>query len=240
MCTIIGVIDPNSLIKVIFMVNRDKPVDKPFTGEDLRIMDEKIVGVYDYRSKGIASGFSLKSGVYGAVANILGYMTENSRGVLLYKALAYSTTLKDAINILYDEAKTGKYSAAVYVLGDENNLVKIENFKENISIKRSNKLMIATNFLESLDSNYYAKDSIERMNIALDYLSVKNEYTLNDFLILAKYHGKTASICRHGNKGQTLSSTIYIMDKNKKLFVKYAKGNPCTIPHKEFMFSIKD
>ncbi len=239
MCTIVGAIDPNSSTKVIFMVNRDKPADKPFTGEDLRIIDEEIVGVYDYRSKGIASGFSLKSRIYGAVANILGYVTENSRGVLLYKVLAYSTTLEDAVNILYSEAKTGKYSAAVYVLGNENNLVKIENFKENISIKRSNKLMIATNYLESLNSNYHAKGSIERMNIALNYLSTKHEYTLDDFLILARYHGKTTSICRHNNEGQTLSSTIYIMDKNKKLLVNYAKGNPCNTPYKEFVFQLK-
>ncbi|MGC9165452.1 MAG: hypothetical protein ACP5GU_06985 [Thermoprotei archaeon] len=96
MCTIVGVINPNSSTKAIFMVNRDKPADKPFTGEDLHIIDEKIVGVYDYRSKGIASGFSLKSGVYGAVANILGYITENSRGILLYKALAYSALLHNS------------------------------------------------------------------------------------------------------------------------------------------------
>jgi len=239
MCTIVGVIDPNSSIKIIFMVNRDKPRDKPFTGEDLRIIDEKIVGVYDYRSGGIASGFSLESGIYGAVANIPGYVTENSRGVLLFKVLAYSSTLKETVNILYDEVKSGKYSAAIYVLGDRDQLVKIENFREKVNIKWSNKIMIVTNFPEFFNINY-SNDSIERMNVVSDYLSKKHEYTLNDFLTLAKYHGGTASICRHDNEGQTLSSTIYVIDKNENLLINYAKGNPCIVPYKQFMFQLKN
>lgn len=238
-CTIVGVIDPNSSVKVIFMANRDKPRDKPFTGEDLRIIDGKIIGVYDYRSGGIASGFSLESGIYGAVANIPGYITESSRGALLLKVLAYSSTLKETINILHDEVKSGKYSAAIYVLGDRNQLVKIENFKEKVSIKWSNKIMIATNSSEFFNISR-ARDSVERMNIVSDYLSKKHEYTLDDFLVLAKYHGGTASICRHDSEGQTLSSTIYVIDKNENLFVNYARGNPCTVPYKQLTFQLKN
>ncbi len=237
MCTIIGIIDPNPLTKIAFMSNRDKPSDKPYEGEDFRIIDDKIVGVYDYRSKGLASGFSLETKIYGAVANLLGYVTEYSRGVLLYKILQQASTLNEAIELIYNEIKTGKYSAAIYVLGDKNNLVKIENFKTYVNIKWFKKNIVVTNVLENSNLSYYTENSKERAEFALRYLSEKHEITLDDLMNLARYHGGIASICRHDINGQTLSSTIYALNKEGKLIVKYSKGNPCITEYSQFIFN---
>ncbi|MCP8320335.1 MAG: hypothetical protein H3Z52_05280, partial [archaeon] len=65
MCTIVAILRPNIEDRLLFLENHDK-VDADYLGEDVRLIDEnKVVALFDYRSKGIVCGFSLKAKIFG-------------------------------------------------------------------------------------------------------------------------------------------------------------------------------
>src|SRR5579885_3544774 len=76
MCSIIAA-NRQKEMELIFLENRDRPKEL-FIGNDVRKIGD-VVGVYDFRAQGIACGYSLKTGVAGGVANILGYYGKKSR-----------------------------------------------------------------------------------------------------------------------------------------------------------------
>ena len=82
MCSIIAANRQGDL-DLVFLENRDRPKEL-FIGNDIRRIGD-VIGIYDFRAKGIASGYSLESETAGGVANILGYTGSKSRGAVLLR-----------------------------------------------------------------------------------------------------------------------------------------------------------
>ena len=69
MCSIIAA-NHQDKFDLLFFENRDRPKEL-FIGNDIRRIGD-VIGIYDFRAKGIACGYSEASGVAAGVANILG------------------------------------------------------------------------------------------------------------------------------------------------------------------------
>jgi len=215
MCTIITVLNQK---ETIFIHNRDRPIEG-FYGHDLRIIDKKIVGIYDFRSKGIACGINLNTGIYGGVANVLGYIGKKSRGILLLNALSYGKELKDVIGFMIDEIKTGNYSSANYLIGNRERIFVIENFSDNYNIYEVRDKVVITNHFKELKQGYINEEDIKRKKYVEEILNIEDEEAI---LKIPLIH-KPIPICRHG---KTLSSFIAILnDKGYEIF--YKLGYPC-------------
>jgi len=233
---------PNSKDRLLFLENHDK-VDAVYLGEDVRLIDEnKVVALFDYRSKGIVCGYSLKAEIFGGVANVPGFKGLMSRGVLLKEVLSGSKDLDDAIRMIKDKLRSGLYSSANYVLGDLEGIFRIENFDGKLYISKANSVVI-TNRFHHIDfkpekdlHQRIIKNSLKRENYIQSYMQ-KRELTIEDIFRIAKHHGERDSICRHGGFDTlTLSSVIFHLENDLQPKILYIIGNPCENQYNEFKF----
>ncbi|MGB9659614.1 MAG: carcinine hydrolase/isopenicillin-N N-acyltransferase family protein [Nitrososphaerales archaeon] len=233
---------PNSKDRLLFLENHDK-VDAVYLGEDVRLIDEnKVVALFDYRSKGIVCGYSLKAEIFGGVANVPGFKGLMSRGVLLKEVLSCSKDLDDAIKMIKDKLRSGRYSSANYVLGDLERIFRIENFDGKLYISKANSVVI-TNRFHHIDfkpkkdlHQRIIENSLKRENYIQSYMQ-KRELTIEDIFRIAKYHGERDSICRHGGFDTlTLSSVIFHLENDLQPKILYIIGNPCENQYNEFKF----
>jgi hypothetical protein len=207
-------------LSLVFFENRDRPKEL-FIGNDIRRIDH-VVGIYDFRARGIACGYSLKSGTGGGVANISGYSGEKSRGVILLRALEDGRSARDAAQIIKREVSSGDYGSARYVLCDEKSIVSIENFgtKVHLSEDQRNKFVVTANNFHNLREGKKHENSVLRER----YLkTLGRNITEQGILKLAVRH-RNPAICRHG---RTLSSFIVFKKRGEKPRILYALGEPC-------------
>ncbi|MEM2955585.1 MAG: carcinine hydrolase/isopenicillin-N N-acyltransferase family protein [Nitrososphaerales archaeon] len=242
MCTIFAMLRPNSKDRLLFLENHDK-VDVVYLGEDVRLIDEnKVVALFDYRSKGIVCGYSLKTKIFGGVANVPGFKGSMSRGVLLKEVLSGSKDLDDAISMIKDKLRSGLYSSANYVLGDLERIFRIENFDGKLYISKANSVIV-TNRFHHIDfkpekdlHQRIIENSLRRENYIQSYMQ-KGELTIKDIFRIAKHHGERDSICRHGGFDTlTLSSVIFHLENDLQPKILYIIGNPCENQYNEFKF----
>jgi hypothetical protein len=222
MCSIIAA-NRQKEMELIFLENRDRPKEL-FIGNDVRKIGD-VVGVYDFRAQGIACGYSLKAGVAGGVANILGYYGKKSRGVLLLNALQSGCSAKDVREIIEQEVSSGEFSSATYVICDKDSIFRIESFgKEVTSLAQGSakKFVVTTNHFHRLKNGKKSKDSILREK----YLKLlgNGRITKEKVLKLATRH-RNPAICRHG---KTLASfAVFKRKEEQGAQILYSIGEPC-------------
>ena len=197
-----------------------------FTGNDIRKLAE-VVGIYDYRSRGIAAGYSLDSETAGGVANILGYSGPKSRGTILLHALQNGKSANDVAKIIKSEVAGGDYSSAIYVICDKKNIINIENFgrKVHVANNERKKFVVTTNHFRHLGEGARQENSVLREKYLKTLGSVNEESVLK----LATRH-RNPAICRHG---KTLSSFAVNKRKNDIPRILYSTREPCR-GYKEF------
>ncbi|MEM3382689.1 MAG: hypothetical protein QXL52_01680 [Nitrososphaerales archaeon] len=243
MCTIFVALRPNSNDRLIFLENHDK-VDNEYLGEDVRLIDEnKVIALFDYRSKGIVCGYSLKANIFGGLANVPGFKGSMSRGVLLKEVLSSSKDIDDALDIIEEKLKSGLYSSANYVLGDLERIFRIESFGEKLYISKASSRVIITNRFNKIDfkpkSDIHSRiieNSLRRENYIESYIKRK-ELTIDDIFKIARYHKEGESICKHGGlETSTLSSMIFHLKNDLQPKILYLIGKPCENNYNEFKF----
>lgn len=225
MCTLLALLHPNPHYRLLFLENRDRPVEG-YQGGDFRILEPNHVAVvYDFRSQGIVCGYAAATGVYGGLTNVLGYVGRQSRGVLLKDVLTQSANLLAAIRHLASEAATGRYSPANYVLGDDHELYRIENYARDIHISRSRVRQVATNHFRYLPRGKRLVSSVERERFVTEFVVDQPNPSVTDLRRLAARHGDGGAICRHGH---TLASAMFAVATGKqRVVVRYKIGHPC-------------
>jgi len=226
LCSIIAANHQGEL-DLVFFENRDRPKEL-FIGNDIRQIQD-VIGIYDFRAKGMACGYSIQSETAGGVANILGYTGSKSRGVILLRALEEAKSAKDAGRIIREEVSGGDYSSARYVLCDGNSIVSLENFgtKVHLSEDQRKRFLVTANHFRNLRSGMRHESSVLREK----YLkTIGSNITEKSILRLATRH-RNPAICRHG---RTLSSFIVFKNHNpKQSRILYSLGEPCK-GYKEF------
>lgn len=224
MCTIICKYNPSHEYQAMFVENRDRPLEG-FEGNDIRIIDSnKLVCIFDCRSQGIATGYSLATGIFGGVANIIGHVGQKSRGHVLRDALSDGGNLGEVLEVLTDELKTAKYSSARYVIADATTGYVVENFREELNIQRFNKQAIITNRFKNLEYGNEEPNAIERERYVRHQLGTK-DLTLKHFMGIAQKHDSRHAVCRHEI---TVASLLIGISRSSKVpEVYYAIGHPC-------------
>lgn len=218
MCSIIAANrQPN--LDLVFLENRDRPKEL-FTGNVIKKIGN-VIGIYDMRSKGIAAGYSLKSGTAGGVANILGYTARKSRGVILLEALQRGKSAIDVAKIIRSEVESGDYSSATYVICDKRSIINIENFGTKVHESRNGrkKFVVTTNHFHHLGEGMKLKNSLLREK----YLEKLGSVTEENVLSLATRH-RNPAICRHG---RTLASFAVFKRHGKRPRILYSVNEPC-------------
>lgn len=218
MCSIIAANRQGGL-DLAFLENRDRPKEL-FIGNDVRRIGD-VVGVYDYRAKGIAAGYSMRSGTAGGVANILGYTGSKSRGVLLLNALQEGRSAKDVARIIKKEVNIGEHSSAIYVVCDRKSIINIESFgtKVHESQNRAKKFVVTTNHFHHLVGGMRLENSVLREK----YLERLGSITEENVLKLATRH-RNPAICRHG---RTLASFAVFKRRDREPKILYSVQEPC-------------
>ena len=228
MCTIIAISNPNSEHKFFFFANRDRPLD-PFHGNYLKFFKKnRVLGIYDVRSSGLASGYSLQSGIYGGIANVGDYRGSKSRGILLKNILTNGNNLLDAVMMMERELLRGEYSSASYLIGKDGENWLFENFGENVYSERLEKSFVLTNYFTG------SKEKVsEEANVRRNYVVKRlgSEVEVNDILKIVAHHGEVDGICRHGT---TLASLFVAGRKEGKPLVLYGIGESCQGLHSAF------
>ena len=219
MCSIIAA-NKQREYDLVFLENRDKPKEL-YIGNDVRRIGD-VIGVYDFRARGIATGYSIASETAGGVANILGYLGTKSRGVLLFEALREGISAKGVARFIESEASSGNYGSASYVICDKNSIFNIESFGQKIRAREfyRRKFFVATNHLHILDEGKKSKDSYLREQ----YLKRLGKISEESVLKFATNH-RNPAICRHG---RTLASYVVFKRHNdKSVKILYSIGEPC-------------
>ena len=224
MCSIIAANRQGDL-DLVFLENRDRPKEL-FIGNDIRRIGD-VVGIYDLRAKGMATGYSLKSDTAGGVANILGYTGSKSRGVILLEALQKGRSAKDAARIIKREVSGGEYGSATYVICDRKSIINIESFgtKVHESQNGRKKFVVTTNHFHHFGEGMRLENSVLREKYLERLCSVTEESVLK----LATRH-RNPAICRHG---RTLASFVVFKRHNEKPRILYSVEVPCK-GYKEF------
>lgn len=225
MCSIIAANGQRDL-DLVFLENRDRPKEL-FVGNDIRRIGN-VIGIYDFRARGMACGYSIKSGTAGGVANILGYTGKKSRGVLLLEALQKGKSAHDAANIIKNEVSLGEYGSATYVLCDKESIINIESFGKmtNVSQNKRKSFVVTTNHFHNLRSGKKPQNSVLREKY-LERLGAR--ITEESVLKLATRH-RDPAICRHG---RTLASFAVFKKQGEKPRIYYSLEEPCK-GYKEF------
>jgi hypothetical protein len=214
-------------LDLVFFENRDRPKEQ-YLGSDVRRIGD-VVGIYDFRAKGIACGFSLKSGTAGGVANILGYVGKKSRGVILLRALEEGGSAKEAAQIIKSEVSSGDYGSARYVLCDKESIFWLESFGTKVHLSQDRKkFVVTTNHFHALRAGKKLPNSLLRES----YLkALGKSFDEKSILKLATRH-RNPAICRHG---RTLSSFVVIKKPDDAPRILYSLQEPCK-GYKEFRF----
>ncbi len=205
------------------MENRDRPVEE-FTGNDLRVVDDHLVALYDFRSKGIVCGYSLRTGVFGGLTNVLGLDAPGSRGALLRYTLAKAESTRDATETLARKASTGYYRPANYVLGGKETLAKIESFGRMVHVEEGLEKVVATNHFHHLSEGKKSNASVAREKIVHEKLGSISQLTMEKLASLAKSHASKGPVCRHG---RTLASMILDLPLRRSARLLFSTGPPC-------------
>lgn len=219
MCSIVAANRQKDL-DLVFFENRDRPKEL-FIGNDIRRIDD-VVGIYDFRAKGMACGYSLRSGTAAGVTNILGYTGTKSRGVILLRALKEGRSAKDAARIIKNEVSTGDYGSARYVICDAKSIISIESFGTKIdsSDARRSKFLVTANHFHKLRIGKKHENSILREKYMK---TLGKNITEESVLKLATRH-RDPAICRHG---RTLSSFIVFKHHSVQPRILYSLAEPC-------------
>lgn len=219
MCSIIAANGQNDL-DLVFLENRDRPKEL-FIGNDVRKIGD-VVGIYDLRARGIACGYSDRSGTAGGVANILGYVGKKSRGVLLLEALQEGGSAKDAAKIIKERVLSGDYSSATYVLCDKRSIISIESFGTKMHESKSpkNRFIVTTNHFHHLNDGEKQKNSVLREK----YLKQLGKNINQDSVLKFATRHRNPAICRHG---RTLASFAVFKDRKKDARIFYSVSEPC-------------
>ena len=224
MCTIISVLPSNPEDSLMFLENRDRP-SEGFTGNSVVTLSEgRVIAIYDNRSRGIACGYSMDTGIYGGIANILGHMGTSSRGILLKNILTKMNDLDQAVKKLVNEIKKGLYSSAVYILGDQSRIARVESFNQNVSVTFPEEMEVATNYFHYLKKGKRSGNSPQRERYVRNILNTRSQVRLDDLFEIAKHHEKKKSVCKHG---RTLSSLLFEIPNQGAPRFLYAEGRPC-------------
>ena len=212
-------------LDLVFLENRDRPKEL-FIGNDIRRIGD-VVGIYDLRAKGMATGYSLKSDTAGGVANILGYTGSKSRGMILLEALQNGKSAEDAARIIKRAVANGEYGSATYVICDRKSIINIESFGTRVHESQNGrkKFVVTTNHFHHLGEGMRLKNSVLREK----YLERLGSVTEESVLKLATRH-RNPAICRHG---RTLASFAVFKRHNEKPRILYSVKEPCK-GYKEF------
>lgn len=218
MCTSFAYINEDSEPKVMFLHNRDLPKEG-FKGHEIKVFynkqnNNKVIGIYDYRSGGIPCGFEVKNKIYGGVANVSNYVGKKSRGILLLNILMKCNSLDDAISNFENELINGEYSSASYIIGNQDKVYIVENRASEVKIQDKKKFAVLTNQFEFIKNEYVNIESVNRKIFVIEYLKSKNKVILQDAFKIASTH-EPVEICRHG---VTLSSMIVQISSNLDIF----------------------
>ena len=219
MCSIIAAIGQKEL-DLAFLENRDKPKEL-FIGNDVRKVGD-VIGVYDFRARGMACGYSVKSGTAGGVANILGYSGEKSRGVLILSSLQEGSSAEDAAKIIKEQVATGRYGSASYILCDPKSIITIESFGTRVHSSKNSgrkKIVVTTNHFHNLHAGKRPENSVLREKYLQELGTMTEERILN----LATRH-RNPAICRHG---RTLASFAVFKKYAEKPRILYSVAEPC-------------
>ena len=228
MCSIIAA-NKQKELDLIFLENRDRPKEL-FVGNDIRRIGD-VIGIYDFRAQAIATGYSLRSGTAGGVANIIGYTGPKSRGAILLKALQKGKSAKGAARIIKKEVASGEYSSATYVICDKKSIISIESFGTKVHVseeskRKEKKFVVTTNHFRHLREGEKEENSVLREK----YLQKLSEMTEESVLRLATRH-RNPAVCRHG---RTLASFAVFKRRNEKPRILYSLEEPCK-GYKEFI-----
>jgi hypothetical protein len=218
MCSIVAANRQNEL-DLVFFENRDRPKEL-FIGNDIRKIDS-VVGIYDFRAKGMACAYSLKSGTAAGVANILGYTGKKSRGVILLRALKEGRSAKDAARIIEREVASGDYSSGRYVTCDEKSIITLESFGKKVDLSEArNKFVVTANHFHNLRQGKMLENSILREK----YMKTLGEDISEQSILKLATRHRNPAICRHG---RTLSSFIVFKRRGEAPKILYSLHEPC-------------
>ncbi|MBM3897104.1 MAG: hypothetical protein FJ358_01050 [Thaumarchaeota archaeon] len=227
MCTIIAIAKPNSRYEFFFFASRDRPVDA-FFGNYLKFIPyNRVLGVYDKRSDGLSSGYSLKTGIYAAVANVGNYRGRKSRGSLVKKVLTRANEITDAVLILERDLIQGEYSSGAYIIGKGIEKWLVENLENSVFTERLRNTHVLTNFFTGLKGEA-SEDGMQRSIFVKKNLLNLPRIDIKDVLKIAAHHSTKNGICRHGS---TLASFFVAGNVNGKSKILYHVGKTCQNLH---------
>jgi len=224
MCTIICKYNYSGEYKALFLVNRDRPLEG-FKGNDVRIITPgHLLCIFDHRSQGIAAGFSLNSGLFGAVANVIGYVGIKSRGQALRDVLTKATNLDEAVELLAELLRTGTYSSARYLIATANQGYIVENFNQELNLQRFDDEVVITNRFEHLSFGREQPEAADRERYVREQLS-RGNLMIEDMMKIAKNHDSGHPVCRHN---LTVASLLVAIQRSTNIAEEYyAVGHPC-------------
>ncbi|MBI4257774.1 MAG: hypothetical protein HY619_02360 [Thaumarchaeota archaeon] len=223
MCTLIGLLNPDTSTKILFAENRDRPKES-FWGNDIRVVDGHVIAIYDFRSKGIVCGYSAKTGCFGGLTNAYGADAPRSRGILMRHILNTAQNLREAQRLMTKQVKKGLYRPANYVLGDAKSMVKIESLGKKYHIEEGLTKLIVTNHFHHILGGRTAKGSIDREKFVTQRLKKTNPITVDILSSLMQHHDSQTGICKHG---RTLASMILRVPAQGQPEFLYSIGPPC-------------
>lgn len=234
MCTLLLLRHPAPGWRLLFLENRDHPGDLVL-GDEMRLMEEGVVGHYDLRSDGLVCGYSLRTGVVAGLANIAGPKGSRSRGEAMRTLLTRSRTLSDARDLLVSLLGAGDFSPAVYVLGDAERTFRVENLGRRVVVVEDGPRAWSTNHLRVMEGLEPpgTRERASRVGALLE----RQVLTLSDLRAAASSHDAVGALCRHGGQGGgwTLSSVLIGVPEEGPARFWFAPGAPCQQPFEEFV-----
>ena len=227
MCTIIAIAEPNPDYRFFFFASRDRPID-PFFGNYLKfIPNNRVLGIYDKRSDGFSSGYSLKTRIYAGVANIGDYKGKKSRGFLVKKVLTKADDTTEAVLIMERELIRGEYSSGGYIIGKDGENWLVENLESSVYTERLEKRHVLTNFFTGLKGEVPEEAKQRSVFVSKNLLNL-SRINVEDVLKVVAHHSSIDGICKHG---VTLASFFVAGDVNGKSKVLHHIGETCQNLH---------
>jgi uncharacterized protein with NRDE domain len=227
MCTIIAIAKPNLSYKFFFFASRDRPVD-PFFGNFLRFIPyNRVLGIYDKRSGGLSSGYSLKTGIYAAVTNVGNYKGRKSRGSLVKTVLTKSNDIPDAILMMERDLIDGEYSSGAYIIGKNGENWLVENLESSVFTERLANMHVLTNFFTGLKNEAMGEAKARSVFVRKNLLN-SSRINIEDILKIVMHHSNRDGICKHG---ATLASFFVAGNVNGKSKILYRIGETCQNLH---------
>lgn len=234
MCTLLLLRHPAPGWRLLFLENRDHPGDLVL-GDEMRLMEEGVVGHYDVRSNGLVCGYSPRSGVVAGLANIPGPKGPRSRGEAMRTLLTRGRTLSDALGILVSLVEGGDFSPAVYVLGDAERTFRVESLGRQVEVVEDGPRAWSTNHLRLMEG--LEPPGTRERAARLAGILERPVVTPADLQAAAASHDPVGALCRHGGQGGgwTLSSVVVGVPEEGPPRFWFAPGAPCQRPFQEFV-----